>query len=184
VITNTDDFLLFGDRISTCSRYNVAGNSAVTNGLVYVSRLHSPGEQTVSQLRMLCSTLPVGGTTTVRIFRGSRPDQLTSFVDPTTSTFLYGGSVDTVHSSAIPSTTFRTGEVIAIAVFGTGTTTAASIITNAVTWAGGNSSSFLNPSASTTVTSAFKSTGSMPSSINLLDGSWTLRDRVFWAALA
>lgn len=184
VVTNTDDFLLFGDRISTCSRYNVTGNSAVTNGLVYVSRLHSPGEQTVSQIRMLSSTLPVGGTTTVRIFRGSRPDLLTSFVDPTTSNFLYGGSADTVHSSAIPTTTFRAGETIAIAVYGVSTTTAASIITNSVTWAGGNASSFLNPSTSTTVTSCFKSTASMPTSINLLDGSWTLRDRVFWAALA
>jgi hypothetical protein len=184
IITNTDDFLLFGDRISTCSRYNVGGNSAVTNGLMYVSRLHSPGEQTVSQLRMLCSTLPVGGTTTVRIFRGARPDLLTTFVDPTTSTFLYGGSVDTVHSTAIPTTTFRTGETIAIAVFGAGTTTAASIITNAVTWSGGNAANFLNPSASTTVTSCFKSASSMPTSLNLLDGSWTLRDRVFWAALA
>lgn len=184
VVTNTDDFLLFGDRISTCSRYNVSATNALTNGLVYVARLHSPGEQAVSTLRMLPSTLPVGGTTTVRIFRGPRADQLTSFVDPTTSTFLYGGSADTVHSSAIPATAFRAGEVIVIAVYGASTTTAAQLVTNAVTWSGGNALNFLNPSASTTVTSAFKSAASMPSSINLLDGSWTLRDRVFWASLA
>lgn len=184
VVTNTDDYLLFGDRISTCSRYNVTGSSAVSNGNLYVCRLHSPGEQTVSQIRMLSSTLPVGGTTQVRIFRGPRADLLTSYIDPNTSTFLYGGSVDTVHSSAIPTTTFRAGEVIAIAVYGSGTTTAASIITNAVTWSAGNAANFLNPSTSTTVTSAFKGVASMPTTLNLLDGSWSLRDRVFWAALA
>lgn len=183
VTTATDDFLTFGDRISSCFRYNVSTTSALTNGQMYVARVASVGEQVCTKIRLCPSTLPVGGTTTVRIFRGVRQDQLTSFVDPTTSTFLYGGSVDTVHESAIPSTTFRAGEVIVIAILGLSTSTAASLICNSVVWSGGLSSTFLNIQ-STNLTSGFKASASMPSTLNLLDGSWTLRDRVPWAALA
>lgn len=183
VMTTTDDFNYWGDRISSCSRYNVSSTNSLTNGQMYVARMTSLGEQTCTKIRLCPSTLPVGGTTTVRIFKGYRQDQLTSIVDPTTSTFLYGGSVDTVHESAIPSTTFRAGEVIVVAVLGLSTSTSASLITNAVTWSAGNASTFLNVQSANLAT-AFKAAGAMPSSLNLLDGSWNLRDRVFWSALA
>lgn len=184
VSTGPDDFLLFGDRISTCSRFNVSATNALTNTNLYVSRMHNLGEPTCSTIRLLPSTLPVAGTTQVRIFKGPRMDQLNTVIDPTTSTFLYGGSADTIHSSAIPQTTCRAGEAIVVAVLGLSTTTAAQLVTNAVTWPAGNASNFLNPSTTSTMTTAFKTVGSMPSSLNLLDGSWTVRDRVFWAALA
>lgn len=184
VSTGPDDFLLFGDRISTCSRFNVSATNALINTNLYVSRMHNLGEPTCSTIRLLPSTLPVAGTTQVRIFKGPRMDQLNTVIDPTTSTFLYGGSADTIHSSAIPQTTFRAGEAIVVAVLGLSTTTAAQLVTNAVVWSGGNPSAFLNPSTTTTMTTAFKTAASMPSTLNLLDGSWTIRDRVFWAALA
>lgn len=183
VSTVSDDFLLYQDRLSTCPRFNVASDNAVTNGSLYVSRLHSLGEQTCTEIRLCPTVLPVGGTTTVRIFRGYRQDQLTTFVDPTTSTFLYGGTAAAVHVSAIPTTTFRAGETIVIAVAGASTSTTATLCTNAVTFTG-VASTFLNPNTSTgPMVTAFK-TASMPTTLNLLDGSWTRRDRVFWAALA
>lgn len=183
VATVTDDFNQWGDRISSCPRNNISSTSSLTNGQLYVARMASIGEQTCTKIRMCPSTLPSGGTTAVRIFRGFQQNRLTTFVDATTAAFLYGGSVDTVHESAIPTTTFRAGEVIVVAVLGLSTTTAASLITNAVTWSGGNSNTFLNVQSSN-VTTAFKAAASMPSSLNLLDGTWNLRDRIFWSALA
>lgn len=183
VTTVTDDFLWWGDKVSSCSRFNVTGDNAVTNGNLYVVRLHSLGEQTCDTIKLCPTVLPVGGTTTVRIFRGYRQDRLTSFIDPTTSTFLYGGTAGQAHSSAFPATTFRAGETIVIAVAGASTTTAANLASNAVTFTG-NASLFLNPNASIgPMTTAFK-TAAMPTTLNLFDGSWTRRDRVFWAALA
>jgi hypothetical protein len=188
VTTVTDDFLLYGDRISSCQRISVADANAVTNGFLYFVRMHSLGDQTVSQIRMHPTTLPVAGTTTVRIFRGYRQDRLTSFVDPTTTTFLYssGGSAASVHTSAFPATTFRAGEVVVVAVLGLSTTTAAQLSTqNTGTLTGGESANLLNPSTTATMVTGFKSgVASMPTTLNLLDGSWTRRDRMFWVALA
>lgn len=181
VATVTDDFLLWQDKLSTCARFNVTGDNAVTNNNLYIARLHSLGEQTCSEIRLCPTVLPVGGTTTVRIFRGYRQDLLGTFIDPTTSTFLYGGTAGAVHVSAIPTTTFRAGETIVIAVAGAGTSTAATLASNAVTFTG-NASTFLNPVPAPMVT-AFKP-ATMPTSLNLLDGSWGKRDRLFWAALA
>src|SRR5690242_6633787 len=48
VTTVTDDFLWWGDKISSCSRFNVTGDNAVTNNNLYVVRMHSLGEKTVS----------------------------------------------------------------------------------------------------------------------------------------
>jgi hypothetical protein len=162
VMTTTDDFNYWGDRISSCSRYNIAGASTLTAGQLFIARMTSLGDQTCTKLR-LCPSMTT--------------------IDPTTSTFLYGGSVDTVHESTIPTTTFRAGEVIVVAVLGLSTSTAGVLITNAVTWSAGNSNTFLNVQSSN-LTTAFKAAASMPTSLNLLDGSWNLRDRVFWSALA
>lgn len=181
-ITTTDDFRMFGDRISTCPRFNVAGDAPVVNTNLYVAVMVSPGEQLITKIKLLPSVVPVGGTTTVRIFRGFRYDNLASFVDPTTSTFLYGGTAGQEHISAITPTLFRAGEYIAIAVAGASTSTAATLANNAVTFTG-SASSFLNPQSTGIWTTAFK-TGTMPSAMNLADGTWTRRDRVFWAALA
>lgn len=181
-ITTTDDFRMYKDRISTCPRYNVSGDAPVVNGNLYVAVMVSPGEQLINQIKLLPSVLPVGGTTTVRIFRGFRYDNLASFVDPTTSTFLSGGTAGQEHVSAITPTLFRAGEYIAVAVAGSGTSTACTLAQNAVTFTG-NASSFLNPQSTGIWTTAFK-TGSMPTAMNLADGTWTRRDRVFWAALA
>lgn len=180
VVTVTDDYLLFGDKLSTCRRYDCVGETAVTNGNVYVVRMQSLGEQVCTKLRMCPNVLPVGGTVTARIFRGYRYDNITQFIDPTTSTFLYGGTAGTVHETAITPTLFRAGEAIAIAIASSGTSTAASMAQNAVTGAV-NMSGFINPGQ--VYSSAFK-TGSMPVGFNLSDGSWTKRDRLFWAALA
>lgn len=188
VATVTDDFTWYGDRISSCSRFAVNTDNAVTNGFLYLARMHSLGEQTVQQVRLCPTVLPVAGTTTVRIFRGFRQDRLTSFVDPTTSTFMYasGGAAATVHWSAIPATTFRAGETIVVAVLGLGTSTAATLATNSVVFtSGANPAAFLNPDTSNVMTTLLKgSVASMPTTLNLLDGSWSLRDRVFWSALA
>lgn len=181
VMTVTDDFSLYGDRISSCRRFDITGDNAHVNTNLYVTRMHSLGEQTVSEIRMYPTVLPVAGTVQVRIFRGLRGDQLTQFVDPTTSTFLYGGSASTVHTSAIPVTTFRAGEMIVVAVRAASTSTAPNLATNAVTAGAGTVGNLITP-ANNFVT-GFKTT-TMPTTLNILDGTWFQRDRVFWVALA
>lgn len=184
VATVSDDFLLFKDKISSTGRYSVTTENAVTNGFLYVARMHSLGDQSVGTVRLCPSVLPVGGTTTVRIFRGFRQDRLTTFIDPTTSTFLYGGGAGVVHESGFPTATLRAGETIVVAVLGLATSTAATLATTAVTLTSG-ATAFLNPDSLSTVTTALKGgVASMPTTLNLLDGTWTLRDRVFWSALS
>lgn len=184
VMTVTDDFLWWGDKISTCSRFNASGDSQIASGSLYTQRMHSLGEQTCSQIKLCPTVLPVGGTTTVRIFRGYRSDKLVDFIDPTTSTFLYGGSAGAEHVSAFTPTTFRAGETIVIAVAGSGTSTAATLASNLLTFSVGNATAFLNPSATVgPMVSGSKGAG-MPTTINLYDGTWTKRDRVHWAALS
>lgn len=183
VTTVTDDFLWWGDKISSCSRFNITGDNAAANSNLYFVRMHSLGEQTCSEIRLCPSVLPSGGTVAVRIFRGFRADLLTSFVDPTTSTFLYGGSAGSVHTSAIPATTFRAGEIVVVAIRSDSTGTAPSLFSNAIS-ASVATTNFLNPFASSVMVTGFKATASMPSTLNLLDSSWTKRDRVFWTALA
>jgi len=183
VTTVTDDFLWWGDKISSCSRFNITGANAAVNTNLYFVRMHSLGEQTCSEIRLCPDVLPVGGTAQVRIFKGFRGDLLTSIVDPTTSTFLYGGSAGVVHTSAIPTTTFRAGEIVVVAVRADSTSTAPQLFSNAVTTPVGTTN-FLNPSTSSVMVTGFKTVGSMPATLNILDGSWTKRDRVFWTALA
>lgn len=180
VMTITDDFSLYGDRLSSCRRFDVNGEIPVANGNIYVSRMHSLGEQVCSKIRLCVNVLPVAGTTTVRIFRGFRYDNITSFIDPTTSTFLYGGTAGTVHESTFTPTLFRAGETICIGVAASGTTTAAQLAQNQVPGAV-NMSGFLNPG--TVSTTMFKA-GAMPTGFNLSDGSWFKRDRIFWSSLA
>jgi hypothetical protein len=182
VMTVTDDYSLYADKLSSCRRFDVNGEIQVANGNLYVSRMHSLGEQVCSKIRLCVNVLPVAGTTTVRIFRGFRYDNITSFIDPTTSTFLYGGTAGTVHESTFTPTLFRAGETICIGVLGLSTTTAAQLAQNQVPGAV-NMSGFLNP-GTVSVTMFKSSVASMPTGFNLSDGSWFKRDRVFWAALA
>jgi hypothetical protein len=183
VITVPDDYSWYGDKISSATRLSINGDAPAVNTNLYVVRLQSLGEQMCSKIRMCPSVLPVGGTTQVRIFYGARLDMLTSFIDPTTSTFLYGGSAGAVHESAFTPRLFRAGENIAIAVRGASTTTAATLINCAAT-STVSLSAFLNPDpVNGPMVTTFK-TNTMPTNLNLLDGTWSNRDRVWWAALA
>lgn len=184
VTTMTDDYLWFGDKLSSCGRYNVSSDTSHNNGVLYFVRMHSLGEQTVSQIRMCPTVLPVGGTCQVRVFRGYKLNQLTSFIDPTTSNFLYGGSAADEHSSAIPTTTFRAGETIVVAIAVASTSTQPLLAANSIiASSGANMASFLNPISRNQMTCGFK-VASMPTTMNLLDGSWSKRDRAFWVAFA
>lgn len=183
VMTVPDDYSWWNDKISSATRMSINGDAPAVNTNLYVVRLQSLGEQMVSKIRMCPSVLPVGGTTQVRIFYGPRLDMLTNFIDPTVSTFLYGGSAGAVHESAFTPRLFRAGENVAIAVRGASTSTAATLINCAATSTVALTS-FLNPDPTNgPMVTAFK-TATMPTTLNLLDGSWSNRDRVWWAALA
>jgi hypothetical protein len=181
--TTTDDYVLYGDKISACRRLEVTDTSLHNDGTVYYTRMHSLTSQTCSKIHMFPTTLAVGGTVAVRIFHGYRWDFLTDYVDMTTTTFTYAGSgaVNTVHEGVFPATTFRSGEVVVVCYRYAGGTTTPSVATSApgatITIA-----PLITPPA--TPVTGFKVGAAMPTSLNLTDGSWSQRNRVFWAALA
>jgi hypothetical protein len=181
--TTTDDWLLYGDRAGTCRRLEVTDTNVHNDGIVYYSRMHSLQTQVCSKIRMFPTTLAVGGTVAVRIFHGYRVDKLSDFVDMTTANFTYSGlaAVNLVHEGVFPATTFRAGEVIVICYRYAGGSTSPVVATTAPGAAITNIGGLITPTANPVT--GFK-TVAMPSSLNLTDGTWSQRNRVFWAALA
>jgi hypothetical protein len=181
--TTTDDFLLYGDKLSACRRLEVTDSNPHNDGIVYFTRTHSLTSQTCSKIRMYPTTLAVGGTVAVRIFHGYRLDNLTDYVDVTTSTLTYSGSgaVNTVHEGVFPATTFRAGEVVVVCYRYAAGNTAPVLATSAPGATITNLGNLITPT--TGPVTGFK-TAALPTSVNLTDGTWSQRNRVFWAALA
>jgi hypothetical protein len=180
VTTVTDDFLYYGDKLSTCQRINCNGDAAVVASTGYFSQMRSLGEQTVSQIRMYCGVQLTGGAVSVRIFHGYRPDQLTSIIDPVGLSFA---SPSTITTGTFTPVTFRAGQYVVVVILGNASAAGISLA-GTVSATSGGVTNLLNPSATVTMTCGFKgSMSSMPTTLNIIDGSWGKRDRFFWASL-
>jgi hypothetical protein len=179
VPTVTDDYLLYGDKISSHQRINMNGDAPINNGILYFVRIHSLIDQLVSKVRVFPTTAQVAGSASLRIFRGYRQDQLKDFIDPTGLSLTTG--VNTVKEGTFTPFTLRAGETVAVVVTASGTTTAP-ILGCASCTATGGIGNLINPDTAGAMTCGFK-TASMPTTLNLLDGSWSKRDRFFWVAL-
>lgn len=184
----SDDFLLFGDRISPCNRASVNGNAATINTNVYFVRMQSALDQTVSKIRFYATTARVGGSSTeLKIFyNGARQDMLQSSVTVTDLT-NFGTSVGAIDERTLTAPiSLRAGEHVVVMMRFAGTSTAPVFAGLDVSAGiGANANALLNGSSTTNMTCGFKSGGTMPSTpLNILDGTWATRDRYFWCALS
>jgi DNA-binding phage protein len=179
VATGQDDFLLYGDRVSSANRIYANTEGLLANGEVRFIRFHSLGAQTVTRFRCFTTVAQVAGTTEVRLFRGLRGSELSTFQDVTVA-LTATGMVDVALSS---SWTLRPGEMIVAAFRVNGASTQPKIMAINYTTTTGNWS-LLNPDPTGKyMLSGFKTT-SMPSSLNIHDGSWSLSNIFYWCGLS
>lgn len=179
-----DDFSLFGDRVSSCSRNAVNGTASCTNNFVYVNRMQSPLDQAVSTIKFYLTTARVAGTPECKIFyKGWRSDMFYNSVTPTITNFgLTAGAIVTGTFTPI---NLRAGEQVLVAIRFSSTTTAPVFAALDVSSGiGVNANALLNEGATTHMTTAFKNTTMPTTPFNLLDGTWSTRDRYFWCALS
>lgn len=182
----SDDFLLFGDRISPCNRGAVNGNAATVNTNSYFVRMQSPIDQTVSKIRFYSTTARSGGTSDLRIFyNGYRQDMFNSSMTVTDLT-NFGSITGSVDERTLSSPiSLRAGEHVVVMIRFASTTTAPVFAgLDVSTGIGANANALLNQGASTGMTCGFKATTIPSAPLNIIDGSWTTRDRYFWCALA
>lgn len=176
----SDDQVLHGDRLSTSPRWAVQTTNSMTNGIIYVSRLTTLTDTVVGTIRTYITTGQVGGASAFGIYVGYGQADLQRIVTPTLPLTGLG-----VRIATFTPVTIQAGMQVAIAALVTGASTQPFMgsTTGIASLAGGND--ILNPTGTGVVTTAFKSgQSSLPSTMNLGDGSWTSRDRIPWFALA
>lgn len=182
----SDDFLLFGDRISPCNRAAVNGNAATVNTNAYFVRMQSPIDQTVSKIRFYSTTARSGGTSDLRIFyNGYRQDMFNSSMTVTDLT-NFGSITGSVDERTLSSPiSLRAGEHVVVMIRFASTATAPVFAgLDVSTGIGANANALLNQGSSAGMTCGFKTTTIPSAPLNIIDGSWTTRDRYFWCALA
>lgn len=184
----SDDYLLFGDRVSSCARSLVNGNTTSLNNVTYFVRMQSSLDQTVSKIRFYTTTARVSGTAEMKIFyNGWRQDMLYSSVGVTGDLNVnFGAVTGTVDERTLTSPiSLRAGETVVVAMRFAGTSTAPVFAgLDVSSGIGANANALLNGGSSTHMTTGFK-TAAMPSTpLNIIDGTWATRDRYFWCALA
>jgi len=179
--TVMDDFLLFDDKISSCQRAQVNGDAPVNAGNAYFTRLQALKTVTVSKFRIFTTVARVNGSTTARIFYGPSQSELKNFVDPVNYNFGLTG----LSEGTFTPITLTAGTVVVVYVRSTSAVTTAPQMAAIDASAGitGGASNLLNPSTTSNMTCGFKTESSTPSTLNIIDGTWTKRDRYFWCAL-
>lgn len=175
----TDDLTMFGDKYSSCRRLDMAeGSTGQNNGDLFVVRLRANIEHNVSTLRMfLCGTAQVSGTFNVAVFKGFRQDDLARVVSTTIN--LTTGT-NTVRETTFTPITIEAGQEVVVAYLQLAAGTIpvlakSSTVVNAAV---------LNPTATAKSTMVKGGIAAMPTTLSLLDGTWTARDRYTWVALA
>jgi hypothetical protein len=175
----TDDLSMFGDKFSSCRRLDIQeATTPASNGDLFVVRLQANIEHNVSTLRMfLGGTAQVGGTMNVGIFKGFRQDDLQRLVSTTINLTTGTNSVREVTFTPI---TIEAGMQVVVAYLQLSATTGVTLGKSANVV----STSVLNPTSTVKSTVIKAGQSSIPTTMNLLDGTWTNRDRYTWVALA
>lgn len=173
----TDDLALFGDKYSTCRRLDIVTDTNSVNGDLFANRMKSNVEHTITTFRVyLGATAQVAGTFNVAVFKGWRVDDLTR-VASTTITMTSG--TNTFKEATFSPITIEAGAEVVAAYLQLAAGTSPTLGKSASV----QSTQVLNPG--TTVTSAAKNgVASMPTTMNLLDGTWGDRSLYTWVALA
>jgi len=182
VPTIVDDFFFFGDKVSTCQRAQVDVDVPVTANTAYFSRMQSPIKTTISQITFYISRVRIGGTIDVRIFYGPQQDELKSFVDPVNYNFTATGLTTGTFSPIELAPNSR----IVVYIRGSSGITQSAFMAGLAATSNTSTvpSELLNPNTFGQMSCGFRTESSTPSTLNIVDGSWSRRDRYFWAALS
>lgn len=195
--TTMDDWLMHEDKVSTVARGMVNQDVAVAQNTGYFFRMRTQKEVKVSRLRCYVCNRLTAGTIFTRVFYGPHITMLNNWFD--CNSWSPALSSDGLSECTFSPITLPPNTEIAIFVRGNGSVAGASPAnsfyyagtspTEYLQTGGGTAASFaLNPNTTwtqgATAVSGFKSTTSTPTSLNLLDGSWSRRDRIAWFALA
>lgn len=94
--TVPDDFLLYGDKLSTCGRWQCNANVPIQNAVTSAVAMKCSVPTTVSKVRFCVTRARVGGATNMRLYYGPNIRELNHYVTvtgySTTSTGLQEGS--------------------------------------------------------------------------------------------
>lgn len=185
VPTMPDDFAMFGDKISTCTRANCSPTVvAANNDTTYVTLTQAQRDTTATMIRYYLGVARSGGFRDLRVYTGYSRHRLydaTGNIIPADDS-----SAGNVHSDALPATlNIKAGQFVAFAYFCTSTTTAPQFAVSNTSL-----SNLLNPPVKPLDplgrwSTAFKTNNTAIPILKVHDdNNWTARDRSIWFALA
>lgn len=181
--TVVDDFRFYGDKLSTGNRHQVIEHMVHNPGIAYFTRFQAIKPVRLTRIRTFLSAAG-SSQPTIRIFWGQQQPELNNYVDPIASDWTFTSTLGPKEARLNTPINLYPGARIVVWFRPNGA--------SPVSLAGYNDNRYttfglqglFNPSTSRQMLHGFKShAGSAPTSLNILDGSWTIRDRYPWFAL-
>lgn len=170
---------LYGDTYASLRRTEATNSISMANGTMYLTRVYARRAASVSVIRMCVSVAGVTGTCSVGLYAGSgQSNDNFALVRSGSIVLTAQGRVNHTLSSAY---SIPDGTNLLVVLLPVSYTTAPQMAgrTGIAHW------TMLN-AASNTIASATKTAGTLPATINLTDGSWTINTitHMMWFALA
>ena len=191
--TTTNEFLLWGDQLSSVSRTQVTAAASIAFGNTYLNQMVTPTDMVISQIRWWVDTKQVGGGAgACAIYTGQRLDDLTLVAQPAVD-FINGPSAAGTSSGSgvLYNVSFTPIQIAAgtrVFVFvtpGTSGTQAPTLGCTANQLASTVNSGICNPGKTTNILVGFKALAPPLTAIKAVnDNTWTLRGLIPWVALA
>ena len=183
--TLADDFTVYGDKLSSCPRQIVTTGSAATNGIIYVVRFSALRSAQINKLRLYVGTDQTGGTVQVKVYAGYHQRYLRDITGGTSVAINTIGNPASIHEGTLPATaTIQAGQNVAVAYCVTGASVSPNIgVSVPVVHEEMLNQGTVSSDPATRWVTAYKSGSSLPTVIDILDGTWTRRDRLPWVAL-
>jgi hypothetical protein len=172
----TDDQNFYTDKLSSVSRAQCNGTVTLTASFLYLERMVSQAENSISEIRVFPTVAQVGGTSTWGIYKGYTQRDLA---------LVASGSINLTVADAVARATFtaitlEAGMQICVALLTAGASTIASIACLSAVVSG----NFTNPLTPVSArTSVFKSGGTIGSTLDMLDGTYSSSTTFRWMAL-
>lgn len=172
----TDDNTFYGDKMSSCPRLIATNIQTPANGDLYFVRMTSLVDQVISKVRMYTEVAQISGSNSVRIYKGFRQDDLALVVD-TGLSFI--GTSGTVHEQSFTPFIAEAGMTVVVTHRCTGAGTLSQLGTSQPC----ASANLLNPFLASNMVTGSKTAAIPGATLNIIDSSWTKRDRTTWIAL-
>lgn len=181
--TVVDDFRVYGDKLSSGNRHQVIQNIVQNPGIAYILRIQAIKPVRLTRIRTFVSSGQGSGSDpTVRIFWGQQQPEFKNYVDVINSDWNFN-TIGMKEARLTSPVNLYPGARICIWM---------RPVSNSFGLAGYNDDRYttaglqqlFNPNPFRQVITAFKTHGgSAPTRLNIVDNTWTMRDRYPWYAL-